>query len=110
MNEFRLSLRRAKRRQSGQNPGGATSCERIRIRVHVSEDHEVRITLPSDFPAGEAEVIVIGAEPEGIEALPKLTVDELLAARLSPPPGVGAVTLADMEKAVADGASGGGGA
>ncbi|HEX7671539.1 MAG TPA: hypothetical protein VF395_18225 [Polyangiaceae bacterium] len=81
-----------------------------RIRVQVSDDHEVRVTLPSDFPAGEADVIVLGVEPEGFAALPKLTVDELLAARLSPPPGIGPITLADMEKAVADGANGRGGA
>jgi len=29
-----------------------------RTKVHVSDDHEVTITLPADFPAGDAEVIV----------------------------------------------------
>jgi hypothetical protein len=33
-----------------------------RTRARVTEDHEVKVTLPSDFPAGEAEVIVI-ADP-----------------------------------------------
>lgn len=81
-----------------------------RIRVQVSASHEVRITLPSDFPPGEAEVIVLGGEPEApAKSAKKLTVDELLAARLSPPPGVGPVTLADIEQAIADGASGRGG-
>ncbi len=35
-----------------------------RTRARVTEDHEVRVTLPSDFPAGEAEVIVIAEPPE----------------------------------------------
>ena len=35
-----------------------------------------------------------------------LSVDELLAARLTPPPGVGPVSLQDMDRAIADGASG----
>jgi hypothetical protein len=81
-----------------------------RIKVQVSASHEVRITLPSDFPPGEAEVIVLGGEPEAsAKAAGKLTVDELLAARLSPPAGVGPISLADIEKAIADGASGRGG-
>lgn len=36
----------------------------------------------------------------------KLTVDEFLAARLIPPPGVGPVTLQDMDRAIAEGAIG----
>jgi hypothetical protein len=36
----------------------------------------------------------------------KLTVDEFLATRLTPPPGVGPVTLQDMERAIAEGAIG----
>jgi hypothetical protein len=36
----------------------------------------------------------------------KLTVDEFLAARLTPPPGVGSVSLDDMDRAIAEGASG----
>jgi hypothetical protein len=80
-----------------------------RVKVLVSEDHELRVTLPSDFPPGEAEVIVLGGEPSDAERGRKLTVDEFLAARLSRPPGVGPVTLADMDKAIADGASGLGG-
>ena len=35
-----------------------------------------------------------------------LSVDEFLAARLTPPPGVGPVSLQDMDRAIADGASG----
>jgi len=44
-----------------------------KIRVMVSESHEVSVRLPSDFPSGTAELIVIadGAaveKPQGIEA------------------------------------------
>ena len=35
-----------------------------------------------------------------------LSVDEFLAARLTPPPGVGPVTLQDMDRAIAEGAIG----
>jgi hypothetical protein len=38
---------------------------------------------------------------------PKLSVDEVLSARLTPPPGVGPVTLQDMDRAIAEGASDG---
>jgi hypothetical protein len=80
-----------------------------RIKVRVSEDHELRVTLPSDFPPGDAEVIVLGGEQSDAGTGRKLTVDEFLAARLTRPAGVGPVTLADMDKAIADGASGRGG-
>jgi hypothetical protein len=80
-----------------------------RVRVQVSETHEIRIILPSDFPVGEAELIVLGAEDDDARSGRKLTVDELLAARLSPPNGIGPVTLAEMDQAIADGVSGRGG-
>ena len=35
-----------------------------------------------------------------------ISVDELLAARLTPPPGGGPVSLQDMDRAIAEGASG----
>jgi hypothetical protein len=77
-----------------------------RTRVRVSETHEVRVVLPSDFPPGDAEVIVLRSEPGERHSDRKLTVDEFLAKKLVPPPEVGSVTLADMGRAVADGASG----
>ena len=80
-----------------------------RTRVRVSAEHEIRIALPSDFPTGEAEVTVVGVEPHNDDSLRKLTVDELIAARLVPPADVGSVSLADMERAIAAGASGRGG-
>lgn len=36
----------------------------------------------------------------------RLTIEELLDERLTPPPGVGPVTLADIERAIAEGACG----
>ena len=36
----------------------------------------------------------------------KLSVDEFLAKRLTPAPGVGPVTLQDMDRAIAEGANG----
>jgi len=36
----------------------------------------------------------------------RLSVDEFLATRLTPPPGVGPVSLQDMERAIAEGAAG----
>jgi hypothetical protein len=77
-----------------------------RTRVRVSEEHEIRIALPSDFPTGEAEVIVVRVEPQNDDPHRKLTVDELIAGRLSRPAGVGPVSLADMERAIAAGAIG----
>jgi len=51
-------------------------------------------------------------QPAVAAAMPpsqRLSVDELLAARLTPPAGVPPVTLQDMERAVAEGTSGRGG-
>jgi hypothetical protein len=36
----------------------------------------------------------------------KLSVDEFLAKRLTPPPGAGPMTLQDMDRVIAEGASG----
>jgi hypothetical protein len=80
-----------------------------RVRVQVNEDHELRVTLPHDFPTGDAEVIVLEASSDAPKLARRISVDELLAARLTAPEGVGPVTLADMDRAIADGASGRGG-
>jgi hypothetical protein len=39
------------------------------------------------------------------ERMRTLSVDEFLAARLTPPPGVGPVSLQDTDRAIAEGAS-----
>jgi hypothetical protein len=48
----------------------------------------------------------IGTSPQTSASDRKLTVDELLAARLTPAPDIGSVALRDMERAIAEGASG----
>jgi hypothetical protein len=62
--------------------------------------------LPSDFPAGEADVVVVGVEPQNDDSHRRLTVDELIGSTLSPPVGVGPGSLADMERAITAGATG----
>jgi hypothetical protein len=81
-----------------------------RVKVHISQSHELRLQLPSDFPPGKAELIVLETMEEGGAPVRKHTIDELLAGRLAPPPGVGPVTLPDMERAISEGAAGRGGA
>ena len=68
------------------------------------------------LPLQERLRLIEQAANEAAEATPKpaavagpartLGVDELLAARLTPPPGVGPVSLEDMDRAIAEGASG----
>jgi hypothetical protein len=64
-----------------------------RMAIVIPESREVAVKLPSDFPSGPAELIILVAE-EG-ELRRRLSVDEFLAARLTPPPGAGHVSLAD---------------
>jgi hypothetical protein len=77
-----------------------------RTCIRVSGTREVVVVLPSDFPSGDAEVIVRTMEPGQHVPQRKLTVDELLSKKLVPPPGVGTVTVADMDRAIARGACG----
>jgi hypothetical protein len=61
---------------------------------------------PTDLPQG-AEIELVAVDPAMSRTTRrKLTVDELLAARLEPSPGVGPVSLSDMDNAIADGAAG----
>jgi hypothetical protein len=77
-----------------------------RLRVHIPENRELRVQLPADVAPGEAEVIVLEAGNDaGGTRDRRHTADEFLAARLVPPAGVGAVALADMEIAIAKGAT-----
>jgi hypothetical protein len=73
-----------------------------RLKVHIPENREIRFQLPADVATGEAEVIVLEVGKDAdVSRDGGQTVDEFLAARLVPPLGVGAVTLADMEVAIA---------
>lgn len=81
-----------------------------RLKVHIPENRELRVQLPSNIAPGEVEVIVLEAEgATGGTRDRKRTADEFLA-RLVPPPEVGTVSLADMEAAIAKGATGRGSA
>lgn len=80
-----------------------------RLKATVPESHEVTVRLPSDFPTGDVEVIVLEARREASDGngpQRRLTVDELMAARLPRPPGVSPVSLEDIERAIAEGAAG----
>ena len=78
-----------------------------RLKVHIPENRELRVQLPADVAPGEAEVIVLEAEVDAVVSRDRgYTADEFLAARLVPPAGVGTVTLAEMEIAIAKGATG----
>jgi hypothetical protein len=82
-----------------------------KTRTRVEGGHRVTVELPSDFPDGEVEVIVLpavnDADLERTESRSrKLSVDELLACRLARPSGVDPVSVADMQKAIVDGALG----
>jgi hypothetical protein len=82
-----------------------------RLKVQIPENRELHVQLPADVAPGTAELIVIETESAtGGTQDCKHTADEFLAARLVPPAGVGTVSLADMEAAIAKGATGRGGA
>lgn len=66
-------------------------------RLHVIERARLEVVEDTPTPTLAADAIV---HPR------TLTVDELLAARLTPPPGVATVSLQDMERAIAESASG----
>ena len=94
-------------RRSGKLDAKEPAMRAHRVKARVSEDHDLTIVLPSDFPTGEAEVIVLELPPDDPSKRGrKLSVDELLATRLEPPAGVGSVTLSDIERAIAEGATG----
>lgn len=82
-----------------------------RMRTRIEIGHRVTVDLPSDFPDGEVEVIVLPVvndadEPRSESSSRRLSVDELLANRLTRPFGVEPVSFADMQSAIVDGAHG----
>ena len=78
------------------------------IKVETTIDEAAATAIPALRPmlGRRVELIVLQSEAEQ-PATPKrrLTVDELLALRLDPPPGVAPVSLEDMEQAIAAGAT-----
>ncbi len=79
------------------------------IKFETTVDEATATAIPALRPllGKRVELIALQTEGEPTEAPKrKLTVDELIAARLTPPPGVGPISLEDMEKAIEKGASG----
>lgn len=75
------------------------------IKVDTTIDKAVAGAIPALRPllGKHVEIIALEAAPEPER---KLTVDELLASRIKLPPGVGPLSLEDMEQAIAEGALG----
>jgi hypothetical protein len=77
------------------------------IKVDTTIDEAVARAIPALRPllGKHVELIALEAAPvAGPER--KLTVDELLASRIKLPPGIGPLSLEDMERAIAEGALG----
>jgi hypothetical protein len=77
------------------------------IKVETTVDEATARAIPALRPLLGKRVELIALQTEGdVAVAPKrLTLDELLAARLTPPPGVGPVTLEDMERGIEKGAT-----
>ena len=79
------------------------------IKVDTTIDEAVARAIPALRPllGKHVELIALEAAPAPAPAPErKLTVDELLASRIKLPPGVGPLSLEDMERAIAEGALG----
>jgi len=59
-----------------------------RVKVVVTEDHQITVKLPSDFPPGEAELIVLAQGASRSHAEPFHTWLDALLRRLPPTPTV----------------------
>ena len=77
------------------------------IKIDATIDEAIARAVPAFRPllGRRVELIALDAAPAPAPR-PKLTVDELLAARVELPPGVGPISLEDMERAIAEGALG----
>jgi hypothetical protein len=77
------------------------------IKVQTTVDEATARAIPALRPllGKRVELIALQTEGEVAQAPKRLTLDELLAARLTPPSGVGPVSLEDMERAIEKGAT-----
>jgi hypothetical protein len=77
------------------------------IKVDTTIDEAVASAIPALRPllGKHVELIALEAAPLP-EPERKLTVDELLTSRIKLPPGIGPLSLEDMERAIAEGALG----
>jgi hypothetical protein len=71
-----------------------------RERVTITEEHEVKVSLPQDFPAGDAEVIVIaeGRLGPAIAGDPSTDFDDWLDTILSQLPPAPTVPLEALRR------------
>jgi hypothetical protein len=76
------------------------------IKVDTTIDEAVARAIPALRPllGKRVELIALDAAPMVSERT--LTVDELLASRIKLAPGIGPLSLEDMERAIAEGALG----
>ena len=78
------------------------------IKIATTVDEATARAIPALRPllGKRIELIALHADAESTRPRDqKLTLDELLAARLKPPPGVGPISVEDMEEAIAKGAT-----
>lgn len=77
------------------------------IKVDTTIDEAVARAIPALRPLLGRHVELIALDATAAPApAHRLTVDELLASRIKLPPGVGPLSLEDMEQAIAEGALG----
>ena len=76
------------------------------IKVETTVDEATALAIPALRPllGKRVELIALQSETEPVPQR-KHTLDELLAERLSPPSGIGPVSIEDMEKAIEAGAN-----
>ena len=78
-----------------------------RLVVNIPASHKIEIELPVTIPVGPAEILVIPQQVPAESPRTKLTLEELLARRVDGPPGSGALTDDDIQRAIIKGALGG---
>jgi hypothetical protein len=66
-----------------------TKMQAHRVHVTIPENHKVTIEVPTEIPAGEAEVIVLSSTSVGVP----LSGDVTFAARFRPNPGLGPIAF-----------------
>lgn len=81
----------------------------IAIKVETTIDEPTARALPALRPLIGRRVEIIALQTENEREEPperRLTVEEFLAARLTPSPGIGPISLEAIERAIEEGASG----
>jgi hypothetical protein len=78
------------------------------IKIDTTISEAVACEIPALRPLLGRRVELIALDAEVAPAVPhrKVTVEELLASRIKLPPGVGPITLDDIERGIIEGATG----